>query len=51
MKLSKTLLGAVLVGITVQAASCNKKDAPAPKDKKGKEVIKTPDNCPGCGMG
>jgi hypothetical protein len=52
MKLPKTLLGAILVGITVQAAGC-KKETPAPKgeEKNGKEVVKAPDNCPACGMG
>lgn len=52
MKLPKTLLGAILVGITIQAAGC-KKETPAPKgeEKNGKEVVKTPDNCPACGMG
>jgi hypothetical protein len=54
MKLPKALLGAILVGITVQATSCSKEDAPKPKEevgKNGKEVSKTPVNCPACGMG
>ncbi|MBD2766340.1 hypothetical protein IC235_00360 [Hymenobacter sp. BT664] len=52
MKLPKTLLGAILVGITVQATGC-KKETPTPKSegKSGKETVKTPDNCPACGMG
>lgn len=54
MKLPKALLGAILVGMTVQATSCTKKDAPEPRGeqvgKKGKEA-KAPDYCPGCGMG
>lgn len=52
MKLSKALLGAILVGVTVQTIGCTKKDAPEPKKEKGgKEVTKSPDNCPACGMG
>ncbi|MDF7814827.1 hypothetical protein P1X16_25845 [Hymenobacter sp. YC55] len=55
MKLPKVLLGAILVGITVQTTSCTKKDAPEPNGenvgKKGKEEAKVPFNCPACGMG
>jgi hypothetical protein len=58
MKLSKLLLGAIVAGITVPAlTSCNKdryKILPA-KEEKAKtsspETIKTPGNCPACGMG
>ena len=56
MKLSKALLGAILVGVAVQATGCNKGGDPTPKGEKSaanatKEGTKTPDNCPGCGMG
>ncbi|MBO2007940.1 hypothetical protein [Hymenobacter negativus] len=55
MKLPKALLGAIVVGVTVQATvSCSKKDAPTPKEQtaKGeKEPVRVPYNCPGCGMG
>ena len=51
MKLSKALLSAILVGVTVQTiTSCNKKDEPKPTtqtNQNGKE----PNNCPGCGLG
>lgn len=55
MKLSKALLGAIVVGITVQTTvSCAKKNAPDPKEqtaKAEKEPVRPPDNCPACGMG
>ncbi|SFH32572.1 chryseobasin-related MNIO class RiPP peptide [Pontibacter chinhatensis] len=56
MKLPKTLLSAIVVGIAVQTSACQKDDLPKPTaengGKDGKEVIKTPyDNCPACGMG
>lgn len=54
MKLSKALLGAILVGITVQTTSCSKKDKEVtPQAQQNpKEEIKTPDGgCPACGMG
>ena len=55
MKLSKAVLGALLVGITVQTTGCTKKDDPAPKGeqagKEGKPDVKAPDYCPACGMG
>lgn len=54
MKLQKALLGAILVGITVQTTACTE-ELPGPKtekgDEKGKGVVKVPDNCPACGMG
>ncbi|MBX0291653.1 hypothetical protein K3G63_14475 [Hymenobacter sp. HSC-4F20] len=54
MKLSKALLSAVVVGLTVQATGCTTND-PTPKGEDGKktesESSKTPANCPGCGMG
>lgn len=55
MKLSKALLGAIVVGITVQTTvSCSKKNTPEPKEqaaKQGKGTSQVPNNCPGCGMG
>ncbi len=55
MKLPQTLLGALLVGITLQATSCTKKDNKdlAPKDNVKKEVNNTNNQepCPACGMG
>ncbi|QJX49049.1 hypothetical protein HMJ29_19920 [Hymenobacter taeanensis] len=54
MKLSQAVLGAVLVGLAVQTTSCIKKDDPTPKEKQGETSTKspkTPDACPGCGMG
>ena len=55
MKLSKSLLSAILIGITVQATSCTKdENLPQPdseKETNSKTKTKVPDNCPGCGMG
>lgn len=56
MKLSKSLLSALLVGISLQTvSSCGKEKLPEPKDKKEakKEDRKptVPGNCPACGMG
>jgi hypothetical protein len=55
MKLPKALLGAILVGITVQTTGCTQEELPGPRTEqggeKGKEVVKVPDNCPACGMG
>lgn len=50
MKLSKSLLSAILIGIAVQTTvvSCGKDDQPEPKDKEPK---KDQVNCPACGMG
>jgi hypothetical protein len=52
MKLPKTLLSAILIGIAVQTTSCTK-ELCDDKDKKEekKEVKNTPDGCPACGMG
>jgi hypothetical protein len=54
MKLPKTLLAAIVVGIATQVAtSCSKDKTEMPP----KKLIKTenkgenPDNCPACGMG
>lgn len=55
MKLSKALLGAILLGITVQTTGCKEKELPGPKSEKeesGKKGEKTvPVSCPMCGMG
>lgn len=57
MKLPKSLLGAILVGISMQTVtSCKKDQAPTVKEqkkeiKKPEDGINTPDNCPACGMG
>ncbi|GAO43235.1 chryseobasin-related MNIO class RiPP peptide [Flavihumibacter petaseus] len=58
MKLPKSLLSALVIGIAVQAVpACTKtKESPsqkAKKDAKEKETEKTsiPFNCPACGMG
>lgn len=54
MKLPKTLLSAILIGITVQAAvSCAKaKESPDSKAKQESKQKSNPtDPCPACGMG
>ena len=59
MKLPKALLGAIAVGVAVQATtSCgSKKNDPTPKEeqasngKTNPEGSKTPINCPACGLG
>jgi len=56
MKLSQALLGAILVGVTVQASSCTKNDDNKPKGKPkatiGNSNAPTPgDCCPACGRG
>lgn len=55
MKLSKALLSAIMVGVTVQTiTSCGKKDAPGPKAEASQtnpNGTKEPFNCPACGMG
>ncbi|MBJ6143401.1 hypothetical protein [Hymenobacter sp. BT559] len=55
MKLSKALLSAILVGVTVQATtSCGKKGDPKPKELAGQAnqgEKKEPYNCPACGLG
>ncbi len=56
MKLSKALLSAILLGITVQTTtSCEEKELPQPNSEQGensKESEKEiPANCPACGMG
>ncbi|WP_162910718.1 chryseobasin-related MNIO class RiPP peptide [Hymenobacter oligotrophus] len=49
MKLPKAVLGAVLIGLTVQTTTSCVKDDVKPKEEKGS--TKTPVNCPACGMG
>ena len=55
MNLPKALLGAMLVGLTVQTTACKKGETPEPKEKQvGKPEAKAPQppaNCPGCGLG
>lgn len=53
MKLSKSLLSAILLGIAVQTTtSCGKDKLPDPKEKQeAKDKDRTPDPCPACGMG
>jgi hypothetical protein len=47
MKLSKALLSAILIGITVQTITSCKKD----KLPEVKKEAKQPVSCPACGMG
>lgn len=57
MKLSKSLLSAILIGIVVQTTSSCKKDKELPDQKtkqetqKEGEKINPPYPCPACGMG
>jgi hypothetical protein len=53
MKLSKSLLSAILIGVTIQTTlvSCGKDDQPDPKEKPKQEQPQPLDNCPMCGMG
>lgn len=55
MKLPKVLLGAIAVGITVQATSCGKKNDPTPQKSPiltGQKIANPSlDNCPACGLG
>jgi hypothetical protein len=56
MKLPKSLLSAILIGIVVQTTSCKKdKDIPDPKAKLEKQKEQGKSNpsepCPACGMG
>ena len=53
MKLPKALLGAIVIGIAVQATSCGK-DKETLADKEKKEAKKDNDQkepCPACGLG
>jgi hypothetical protein len=51
MKISKTLLQAIAVAVTITtvSTSCNE-EQPRPEDGKTKEQ-QAPYDCPGCGMG
>ncbi len=51
MKISKTLLQAIAVAVTIATVttSCNE-EQPGPEDGKTKEQP-APYDCPGCGMG
>jgi len=57
MKLSKSLLSAVMIGIAVHGATSCKKEKTDPDkakqeaEKKSKEKTSTPYPCPACGMG
>jgi hypothetical protein len=56
MKLPKSLLAAVVIGIAVQTATSCSKDkglqkAKAKQEEKKKAENKYPYNCPACGMG
>lgn len=54
MKLPKTLLSAILIGIAVQTATSCKKDKDLPDSKareEKKDEKKPPYYCPACGMG
>jgi hypothetical protein len=53
MKLPKALLGAIVIGIAVQATSCGKdKETLAEKEKKeAKKDNDKKDPCPACGLG
>jgi hypothetical protein len=55
MKLSKTLLGAILLGITLETTSClTAEEPPQPESEQGAENESggnIPDSCPACGMG
>lgn len=57
MKLPKSLLGALLIGIAVQSASSCTKDKNISEEKLKKaaqekeEAKNNPDYCPACGMG
>jgi hypothetical protein len=59
MKLSKALLGALLLGIAVETTSCNKKDDnhPVPFVSEKDDTVtppidlNNPDCCPACGRG
>ena len=51
MKLSKSILQAMAIAVTVTTVSaCAKDKVIDPKDSKTQQQ-KVPDNCPACGMG
>ena len=53
MKLSKSLLSAILIGVAIQTTvvSCGKDDQPKPKEKAKQNQPVELGNCPACGMG
>jgi hypothetical protein len=59
MKLSKSLLSAIVIGIAVQTVACKKEKDPtdprikleAKKTDSNKNNTGYPENCPACGMG
>lgn len=51
MKLPKKLLGAILIGVTIQITACDKEDETKPTEKEQTEEQKYLGNCPACGMG
>ncbi|PWV46519.1 hypothetical protein [Chitinophaga sp. S165] len=53
MKLSKSLLSAIVIGIAIQTTvvSCGKDDQPKPKDKTKQNQPQPMGSCPACGMG
>ncbi|SOD79248.1 chryseobasin-related MNIO class RiPP peptide [Spirosoma fluviale] len=52
MKLSKSLLQAIAVAVTVTTiSSCGKGTVVDPKAPNGEQQKKVPYNCPGCGLG
>lgn len=56
MKIPPILLGAIIIGLAVQATGCEKEELPGAKPKQEENTTKqnkdkVPDNCPGCGMG
>jgi hypothetical protein len=55
MNLSKTLLGAILLGISLETTSCvTAEEPPQPESEqeaKNESGENIPDSCPACGMG
>lgn len=53
MKLSKSLLSAIVIGIAIQTTvvSCGKDDQPKPKEQPKQGQPQPLGSCPACGMG
>ncbi|WP_207434927.1 hypothetical protein [Sabulibacter ruber] len=56
MNIPKSVLSAILLGITVQTTSCvDEENLPAPNTEQeannAANLPSVPDNCPACGMG
>ena len=57
MKLPKTVMAALLIGMAVQSTGCKKDNDTQPSQLKNPELTGYPDNkkpmggCPACGMG